>query len=84
MAKTHKKGAELGTAESQVQQEESLKRRWSTAFLMIGSALVGATAVAFWNRRTIAHLQDQFHLRDPFPVESEFVVPATRSEEEIF
>ncbi len=34
--------------------------RWSTAFLMVGSALLGATAVAFWNRRTIANLRVQF------------------------
>jgi hypothetical protein len=31
--------------------------RWSTAFLMAGSALLGATAVAFWNRRTIANMR---------------------------
>jgi hypothetical protein len=34
--------------------------RWSTAFLMAGSALLGATAVAFWNRRTIANMRVQF------------------------
>jgi hypothetical protein len=33
--------------------------RWSTAFLMAGSALLGATAVAFWNRRTISHMRIQ-------------------------
>ena len=33
--------------------------RWSTAFLMAGSALLGATAVAFWNRRTIASMRIQ-------------------------
>ncbi len=33
--------------------------RWSTAFLMVGSALLGATAVAFWNRRTIANMRVQ-------------------------
>jgi hypothetical protein len=36
------------------------KGRWSTAFLMAGSALLGATAVAFWNRRTIANMRVQF------------------------
>jgi hypothetical protein len=33
--------------------------RWSTAFLMAGSALLGATAVAFWNRRTLANMRIQ-------------------------
>jgi hypothetical protein len=33
--------------------------RWSTAFLMAGSAVLGATAVAFWNRRTIANMRVQ-------------------------
>ena len=31
--------------------------RWSTALLMVGSALVGATAIAFWNRKTIAEMR---------------------------
>ncbi len=34
--------------------------RWSTAFLMAGSAVLGATAVAFWNRRAIANMRAQF------------------------
>ena len=33
--------------------------RWSTALLMVGSALLGATAIAFWNRRTIASMRAQ-------------------------
>jgi hypothetical protein len=33
--------------------------RWSTTFLMAGSALLGATAIAFWNRRTIASMRAQ-------------------------
>lgn len=33
--------------------------RWSTTFLIIGSALAGATALAFWNRRTIANMRAQ-------------------------
>lgn len=42
-------------------QEDSAGRgRWSTAFLMAGSAILGATAVAFWNRRTIANMRVQF------------------------
>ncbi len=35
---------------------------WSTVLLMIGSALVGATAVAVWNRRTIAEIRTRFEL----------------------
>jgi hypothetical protein len=37
----------------------SSRGRWSTAFLMASSALLGATAVAFWNRRTIANMRVQ-------------------------
>jgi hypothetical protein len=37
----------------------SAPSRWSTAFLMVGSALLGATAIAFWNRRTIANMRSQ-------------------------
>lgn len=36
------------------------RRRWSTAFLIAGSALFGATAIALWNRRTIAHMRAEF------------------------
>jgi hypothetical protein len=32
---------------------------WSTTFLVIGSALMGATAIALWNRRTISTLRSQ-------------------------
>ncbi len=54
-------------------------RRWSTAFLMVGSALLGATAVAFWNRRTIANLRTQF------PPDLEYTLtPNPPNEEEIF
>lgn len=35
---------------------------WSTALLMVGSALVGATAVAVWNRQTIADMRRQLDL----------------------
>lgn len=35
---------------------------WSTALLMIGSALVGATAVAVWNRSTIAEMRSHLEL----------------------
>ncbi|MHB1936886.1 MAG: hypothetical protein ACYCOR_09895 [Acidobacteriaceae bacterium] len=40
-------------------EPEARRGRWSTAFLMAGSALLGATAVAFWNRRTIANMRIQ-------------------------
>jgi hypothetical protein len=52
--------------------------RWSTAFLMVGSALLGATAVAFWNRRTIANMRIQ--------ILAETVKPQPRAnmDEEIF
>jgi hypothetical protein len=52
--------------------------RWSTAFLMAGSALLGATAVAFWNRRTIANMRVQ--------ILAEAIKPQPRAnmDEEIF
>ncbi len=52
--------------------------RWSTAFLMAGSAILGATAVAFWNRRTIANMRTQFL------AESAQVRPQVQTDEEIF
>lgn len=35
------------------------RHRWSTAFLMVGSAMVGATALALWNRRTLENMRTQ-------------------------
>jgi hypothetical protein len=52
--------------------------RWSTAFLMAGSAILGATAVAFWNRRTIANMRAQFL------AESRRPRPQAPTDEEIF
>lgn len=40
------------------------KKRWQTAFLMFGSALLGASAVALWNRRVVAELQSQAPARE--------------------
>ena len=52
--------------------------RWSTAFLMAGSALLGATAVAFWNRRTIANMRVQIFADAAKPQ------PRVNTDEEIF
>ena len=52
--------------------------RWSTAFLMAGSALLGATAVAFWNRRTIANMRVQILAEAAKPQ------PRVNMDEEIF
>ena len=52
--------------------------RWSTAFLMVGSALLGATAVAFWNRRTIANMRIQILAQAAKPQ------PRANMNEEIF
>ncbi len=54
------------------------RSRWSTAFLVVGSALLGATAIAFWNRRTIASMRSQ--------IQSGIVsaVPPRHTDEEIF
>ncbi|MHB8303479.1 MAG: hypothetical protein ACYDC6_11670 [Acidobacteriaceae bacterium] len=47
-------------SEELVPLEETRGSRWSTVLLMVGAALVGASAVAIWNRRTIAGLKSQF------------------------
>jgi len=52
--------------------------RWSTAFLMAGSALLGATAVAFWNRRAIASMRVQILAEAAKPQ------PRVNLDEEIF
>ncbi|MGB8479880.1 MAG: hypothetical protein WCE63_13775 [Acidobacteriaceae bacterium] len=52
--------------------------RWSTAFLMAGSALLGATAVAFWNRRTITNMRVQILAEAAKPQ------PRVNTDEEIF
>ncbi len=56
----------------------SARGRWSTGFLMVGSALVGATALALWNRRTIATMRAQIQAT------SERAVPSISADEEIF
>ncbi len=38
---------------------------WKTALLVCGSALLGATAVALWNRRTLAKIQAQSPANSP-------------------
>jgi hypothetical protein len=55
-----------------------IRGRWSTAFLMVGSALLGATAVAFWNRRTIANMRVQILTETAKPQ------PRANMDEEIF
>ena len=52
--------------------------RWSTAFLIAGSAILGATAVALWNRRTIANMRVQLLAESPHPS------PDGQPDEEIF
>jgi hypothetical protein len=52
--------------------------RWSTAFLIVGSALVGATALAFWNRRTIANMRAQIQ------EQSDMITTTAPIDEEIF
>lgn len=54
------------------------RNRWSTAFLVAGSALMGATALAFWNRRTISGLRSQIDA-----LSGQSSLPASSSEDEI-
>ncbi len=53
------------------------RERWSTAFLIVGSALFGATALALWNRRTIANMRAQIQ------AQPERSIPAPPPGEEI-
>lgn len=66
------------TARTSPSEVATKRRSWSTAFLIAGSAILGATAVAFWNRRTIANMRLQFL------DESEHPRPPVHTEEEIF
>lgn len=50
---------------SMLQTETPSARRWSTVFLVTGSALLGATAIAFLNRRTIASLRSRLSSGQP-------------------
>ncbi len=52
--------------------------RWSTAFLVMSSALLGATAIAFWNRRTIATMRAQIQDRSERPL------PTSLPEDDIY
>ena len=60
-------GAPKGLAIAPAIEAVAGRGRWSTAFLMAGSALVGATAVAFWNRRTLAKMRVQILAEKPQP-----------------
>jgi hypothetical protein len=53
---------ELERVEASTAPEKSAGSAWSTGLLMIGSALVGATAVAVWNRRTITEMRTHLEL----------------------
>ena len=53
------------------------RHRWSTAFLVVGSAMAGATALALWNRRTIENMRAQIQAQ-PEPQ-----APAPRQGDEI-
>ncbi len=52
--------------------------RWSTAFLIVGSALMGATALALWNRRMIETMRAQIQ------AQSKLAVPPYSTDDEIF
>ena len=58
--------------------KESVRGPWSTAFLMASSAIAGATALALWNRRTIATMRKQMRAG------SEAKVSTSLPEDEIF
>ena len=47
-----------------------------TGLLMLGSALFGGIAVAFWNRRTLASMQD--------PKQPAEIIPITQDDDVIY
>jgi hypothetical protein len=55
--------------------------RWKTVLLVVGSALVGATAVALWDRRALRKIQSQAPARKQ---EGDEGPEAPQAEEEIF
>ncbi len=58
--------------------DQAGRGRWSTTFLVMSSALLGATAIAFWNRRTISTMRAQIQQRSDHPV------PAPLPEDDIY
>lgn len=64
--------------EATMRQQEPARGIWSTTFLIAGSALAGATALALWNRRTITSLRAQIQ------AQSELVVSSSSINEEIY
>ncbi len=52
-------GADAPTPQAGGSQRERAGAVWKTALLLGGSVLLGAAAMALWNRRTLAKLQEQ-------------------------
>jgi hypothetical protein len=68
-----------GSGDSEAVRQEGVGRgRWSTTFLIVGSALMGATALALWNRRTIETMRAQIE------AQSKLIVTAVSIDEEIY
>ena len=61
--------------------EDRSGKPWKTAFLVFGSALLGATAVALWNRRALARIRSQALHED---MEATDTSETLRMDEEIF
>ena len=56
-AKEHSQEVSVTQDAVDAEQATAGKSTWKTALLVGGSALLGATALALWNRRTLAKLQ---------------------------
>lgn len=74
-----------------METEESKRQNrkpWKTALLMFGSAMLGASAVALWNRSALARIQEQASALDAgkyaSPEGGEGGGGARRMDEEIF
>lgn len=66
--------SEVHASEDEITEEQASKI-WPTALLVAGTALLGAAALGFWNRRTIASMRKQIGQ------ESESLTSISKSEE---
>jgi hypothetical protein len=62
-----KKSHQITDSKNNTREEPPSARRLRTGLLLIGSAIFGGIAVAFWNRRTLAKMQGQSQEKVPHP-----------------
>jgi cytoskeletal protein RodZ len=60
--------AQVPDSGSENPKEEPRRRRFRTGLLVLSSAAFGGLAVALWNRRTLARMQNESQESAPKPV----------------